>query len=125
MSHNLNFGNLLHLILPQELNNYFEVKEINEEEERIEIFLEELNLSPVGYKKGNLLSKGFYESIVIQDFPIRERSVFLNIKRRKWKEKTTNKIIHRDWNTVAQGTHLTQEFADFLKELLRKTRNKQ
>jgi len=124
MSNNLEFNTLIQLVLPKELNDYFEVKKIEEGKTKIEIFLEEFNLAPVGYKKENLLSKGFYEPIVIQDFPVRSRSVYLNIKRRKWKDKTTNKIIHRDWNAVAQGTHFTQEFADFLKEILRRTTNK-
>ena len=112
------------MILPKELSDYFTVLGIKEEDKNIELFLEEKNIPPEGYKKDDLLSKGFYEPVTIQDFPLRDRPVYLNIKRRRWKVKSTQKSISRDWKTVAQGTQLTQEFADFLKELYRLSSSK-
>jgi hypothetical protein len=41
MSNNLEFNTLIQLVLPKELNDYFEVKKIEEEKNKIEIFLEE------------------------------------------------------------------------------------
>jgi len=115
---------LLQLILPKELTEYFEVRGYREEGRKIELMLEEKNVVPEGYKKEDLLSKGFYDPVIIQDFPLRDRPLYLNIKRRRWLEKSTNNVIFRDWNTVAQGTKLTKEFADFLKELFRQTTDK-
>ncbi len=43
--------------------------------------------------------------------------VTLCIKRRRWEVKDTGKTISRDWNVVQQGTRMTKEFADFLKDL--------
>ncbi|MEC4050114.1 transposase family protein [Flavobacterium sp. SUN046] len=60
-----------------------------------------------------------FSPITVQDFPIREYKVYLHIKRRRWLNMTTNKVVYRDWNIVAKGTRLTQEFATFLKEINR------
>jgi hypothetical protein len=43
----------------------------------------------------------------------------LHIKRRRWTNKTTGEFMQRDWQLVAKGTHMTQEFAAFLKEINR------
>ena len=45
------------------------------------------------------------------------KSVFLHIKRRRWTEKKTKQIVKRNWELVGQGTRMTNEFADFLKEI--------
>ena len=62
---------LLQLILPKELTEYFEVRGYREEGRKIELMLEEKNVVPEGYKKEDLLSKGFYDPVIIQDFPFR------------------------------------------------------
>ena len=120
----INLLEIIKYIFPKELTDYFDVIQFEEENNYLRFYLEERNVPPDGYSKDEVLSKGFYDPIEIQDFPLRERAVYLNIKRRRWKEKATNKILHRDWNTVAQGTKLTQEFADFLKEIYRYTTHK-
>ncbi|WP_445438802.1 ISAon1 family transposase N-terminal region protein [Dyadobacter chenwenxiniae] len=51
----------------------------------------------------------------MQDFRIRGHKVFLHIKRRKWLNIKTRKVVHRDWNQVAEGTRMTSEFSAFLK----------
>jgi len=55
---------------------------------------------------------------MIQDFPIREWKVFLKIRRRKWKDLESGKVVSRDWQLAAKGTSMTQEFASFLKEMV-------
>lgn len=59
----------------------------------------------------------FYDPIVVQDFPIRGKKVYLNIRRRRWVLKDENRYVSRNWKLVAQGSRMTQEFATFLKEL--------
>lgn len=59
------------------------------------------------------------DEITIQDFPLRGKYVYLHIKRRRWTNKTKEENIKRDWNLVAKGTRMTQEFAAFLKEINR------
>ncbi|HFG0472245.1 hypothetical protein ACKUCG_11210 [Flavobacterium psychrophilum] len=55
------------------------------------------------------------EEITIQDFPLRGQFEYLHIKRRRWTNKYNSEIIKRDWNLVAKGTHMTQEFMFFLR----------
>ena len=52
-----------------------------------------------------------------EDFPLRGKKVFLNIRRRRWLLKKHNEYISRNWRMVAEGTRMTQDFASFLKEL--------
>jgi transposase len=61
----------------------------------------------------------YFEEITVQDFPIRGHQVYLHITRRRWLNEDTGKIVFRDWNLVADGTRVTQEFASFLKEINR------
>lgn len=109
---------LLKLLLPSELFTYFEITNLEVQENRLDVFLQEKNAIPSKYSSEKLISKGFHPETVIQDFPIRNKPVYLHILRRRWQVESSKKVISRDWNTVAKGTRLTSEFATFLKELL-------
>ena len=109
---------LYRLLLPREVQYYFEIVKIEtlEKEQRVNIYLEEKNELPKGYSKTEYESKGFHNEITVQDFPLRGKAAFLLVKRRRWRNKTTGEIIERDWHLVAEGTRITQDFAVFLKE---------
>lgn len=113
------FNSLLKILLPNYIIDYFELTVIEQKEETLHLYLEEINKTPIEYSQYKLQSKGFFEPITVQDFPIREYKVFLHIKRRRWLNLSTNKAVFRDWNLVAKGTRFTQEFASFLKEISR------
>jgi len=108
--------------LPKDLLDYFRVVSINElddpdrDDNMIEIHLEEKNELPKGYKRTSYESKGFAKPSRIQDFPIRGKAVYLVIKRRRWRHKETMKEIGSDYSFIAEGSRLTQELSDFLKE---------
>lgn len=108
---------LVEALLPNDLFQYFEITNVKITEKEIQVDLDELNSPPSSHKNVNLISKGFHAPVVIQDFPIRERAVFLHVRRRKWKEERTGKIISNSWDTVAQGTRFTKGFASFLKDV--------
>ena len=110
--------NAFKLILPKEVFEYFEVVGLEENEEQIDISLDEIDFVPVGYKREELESKGFHQRVLIQDFPLRRRSVFLHVRRRKWLVKSSGNIISQDCKLMAKGTHFTNEFAIFLKGIL-------
>ncbi len=111
------FKALVEALLPKDLFQYFEITNVAITEKEIQVDLDELNNPPISYKKVKLTSKGFHASVIIQDFPIRERAVFLHVRKRKWKEEQTGKIISNNWDTVAKGTRFTKGFASFLKEV--------
>lgn len=105
------------LLLPEGTLNYFDVINVVEDSTQIVIYLEEKNLVPDEYKDQETESKGFYEPVVVRDFPIRGREVFLNVRRRRWIIKPDGQYISRNWLLVASGTSMTREFASFLKEI--------
>ena len=110
---------LYEYLFPEDLLEYFALVQIEERETGLHFYFEERNIPPTGYKAEELESKGFVNSVRIQDFPLRGRAVFLEVRRRRWRVKSDRKTISRDWKVVAAGTGLTTDFAAFLKGVLR------
>ncbi|WP_339921812.1 transposase [uncultured Cyclobacterium sp.] len=106
---------LLRLLLPAGLLDYFKITSAKFNDGNYYIYLEEQNIHPEHLQGAKLTSKGFYDEVSIQDFPLRGKACFLKIKRRKWLNEDTGKNVSRDWNLVANGTRMTEEFALFLK----------
>ena len=111
------FKGLLKILLPPVIFEYFELTKLEKTGEVLHLYLEELNKQPKEFSSDKSQSKGFFEEITVQDFPIRGHQVFMHIKRRRWLNETTGKVVFRDWDVVAKGTRLTDEFASFLKEI--------
>ena len=112
---------MISLFLPEGLLSHFSITDIQTlcevklKREIFHIYLEEKNNLPQGYRKEHYESKGFYNSKIIQDFPIRGKAVYLVIKRRRWREKSTRKEIKSDYSFIAVSSKLTEELAAFLK----------
>jgi transposase len=119
MTELLSSKNLIKYILPKGILDYFTIVKVEEIFEQLYISLEEKNTVPSEYSNKRILSKGFFKTTIVQDFPVRGMPVFLRIKRRRWKLVDTGEIVFRNWELVAEGTKYTQEFATFLKGLLR------
>ncbi|MBB6498397.1 transposase [Pedobacter cryoconitis] len=110
---------LLSLFLPEFILENFEFTNAIEEPDTFHIQLEELNSLPKEWDSIKVHSKGFFPEIVVQDFPIRGHKVFYHIKRRRWINVESGKVIYRDWTLVEKGTRMTGDFAAFLKEINR------
>ena len=80
------------------------------------IDFEEKNQIPNGYESKDYESKGFMESKLIQDFPLRGKAVYLRIKKRRWRHKQTGGLLKRDFSFIADGSKFTKDLSDFLKE---------
>lgn len=104
---------LASLILPLEILPYFEVTRVIKHEQRIDLYLDECNNLPK--QPYTYFSKGFTEERTIQDFPLRGKAVFFHVRKRKWQEKETGHIVTNSYDLAHQGTHLSYEFASFLK----------
>jgi len=113
------YSELIKLLLPEIIVEYFELTSYKKTEEILHLYLKELNSIPKEYRQHKLSSKGFFDEITVQDFPIRGHQVYLHITRRRWLNEDTGQVVFRDWNLVADGTRVTQEFASFLKEINR------
>ena len=105
------------LLLPEGTLDYFIISDVKESSTEIVIYLEEKNEVPSEYSSMQVESKGFYEPVVVQDFPIRGKKLFLNIRRRRWIVKDEGRYVSRNWKPVAEGSRMTHDFASFLKEL--------
>ncbi len=99
-----------------DLVDLFELGEVSTKKILFEIHLDEKNELPVGFSASEYESKGFLPSSTIQDFPIRGKAVYLVIRRRRWRHKLTRKEITNNYSHVAEGSRLTQELSDFLKD---------
>lgn len=111
------YKELVKLLLPEEIFDYFEITNMVVEGRSVSVFLDERDIKPVAFSGQKLTSKGFHSESIIQDFPIRNKAVFLHVRRRRWLVEPTNEVVSRDWNSVAEGTRYTRSFADFLKGL--------
>lgn len=95
---------------------FLELDNISDKTKLYEIHLEENNVILGDFDQSLYESKGFTE-VVLQDFPIRGKAVFLRFKRRRWRLKSDKtKIIRNDFSFVAVGSGFTQELSDFLKD---------
>lgn len=112
-----NYIDLLKHILPPFLVEHFELTKSEQKGEQLHLYFEEKSKVPNEFANRQLVSKGFYNEISIQDFPLRGKYVFLHIKRRRWTDKLTGEIVFREWKEVEEGTRMTNEFAAFLKEI--------
>ena len=110
---------LTKIFLPEVLVDHFDLTNHEIKAGALHFYYTEKNIPPAEHKDKKIHSKGYYKEAVVQDFPIRGKSVYLYIKRRKWLEIESKKIIKRDWILVAKATRMTKEFATFLKELHR------
>jgi len=114
----MEIASLLKYLLPEDLLEYFELMQVKESDHTtLSFYLDEKNIVPPEHNGKQLVSHGFDDPVTIQDFPLRQRGVYLVVRRRKWKDKVTGKIYSRTWDLTAQGTSYSKEFAAFLKEL--------
>ena len=105
---------LIKLFLPEGILDYFEITDILDSQSKLIIYLEEKPVLPNEFKDRKLHSHGFFKKFDVDDFPIRKKACVLRIKRRRWIDTETSKIVSRDWDLVALGTRMTSEFALFL-----------
>jgi hypothetical protein len=111
------YKELVKLLLPGEIFDYFEITNVIVQDRSVSVFLDERDIKPAAFSGQELTSKGFHAESIIQDFPIRNKAVFLHVRRRRWLVEPTKEVVSRDWDSVAEGTRYTKSFADFLKGL--------
>lgn len=119
---------LLSLFLPDGLLDYFDIidyKTNSRDQELftkdLTIFLVEKAIVPEEYADISTIASGFMEAREINDYPIRDMLVKLNIKRRRWEVMIDGKKkkVSRDWNLVLEGTRMSADYSAFLKEISR------
>ncbi len=114
----MNEHKLLWDMLPEGLEEYFDLESYEKTELRFRIVLIEKNIIPELPKKyqGKNIVNTVIKPITIDYFPIKGRKGELIVKRRCWKFENVDQWLKREINICAPGTKLEKEFADFLKE---------
>lgn len=119
---------ILSLFFPSGLLDYFDIVDYQTQSTNKElftqgltIFLEEKKIVPEEYKDCQIKACGFMEARNIDDFPIRDMLVKLNIKRRRWEILIDGKKqkVSRDWDLVIEGARMSEDYSTFLKEISR------
>lgn len=111
---------LAKLIAPGAIGDNFEIKAIDEKSETITILLEEKDdLIPEILKGKEVVLDGFLNPLVMQTFPLKDKPVYLSIRRRRWKEKgSQGESFSNTYDLHRKGMKTTNEFGNFLKEEL-------
>ena len=109
---------LLRAILPDVLIDNFDVVNFEKTDSRFDIWLDEKKVLMREDKvRASVISHGFGDYHTIRDFPIRGRSTYLHVRKRKWLDKDTGEIFSYDWElSEYDETHLNAEFVSFLKD---------
>lgn len=119
---------LLALFLPEGILDYFEIVSYEKDTSGKKIYKQQLTLSlqekdiiPEEYKGYQYKACGFMEARYLDDYPIRNMLVKLKVKRRRWEViiDGQKKKVSRDWEVIAQGTRMSEEYAAFLKGISR------
>ena len=109
---------LLRAILPDVLIDNFEVVKYEKTDVRFDIWLDDKKVQLREDKyNSSVISHGFGDYRVIQDFPLRGRATYLHVRKRKWLDKDTGEIFTYEWDlSEYDQTRLNAEFVAFLKE---------
>jgi hypothetical protein len=92
------YSELIKLLLPEIIVEYFELTSYKKGEEILHLYLKEINSIPKEYRQYKLSSKGFFDEITVQNFPIRGHQAYLHITRRRWLTEDTGQVVFRVWN---------------------------
>ncbi len=109
---------ILHSVFPSIIIDNFDIVDLEDSQksERLDIYLDEKKIIPEELRSREVLSHGFTQEKIIQDFPLRGKAVYLHLRRRKWLDKEHNTIHTRRYDISYEGTQLTKEFVSFLKD---------
>lgn len=108
---------LVSLVLPESILSRFEIVNIESDSLSIKIYLDEIAKSEY-LSCPSIESKGFLSAVSVRDFPIRDKSVDLIVRRRRWLDKRTGACFTAPYDDLlAKGTRYSKELAAFLKEV--------
>lgn len=112
------YQELLKLIVPKEITDNFELIEIVERTNMITLSFEEISSRiPKPLIGKEVVLDGYLNQLELQTFPLKDKTVYIAIRRRRWKEKGANKQSYSNtYELHVEGMKTTKEFGAFLKE---------
>jgi hypothetical protein len=113
---------LLWAMLPEGLQEYFDVESYEKTDTHFRITLIEKNevpeILPEEYQRKKIINTTL-KPITIDSFPIRGRVTTLTLKRRRWTFEGVEELYMRPLDIRTEGTKLENEFAEFVKKINR------
>ena len=108
------------MIVPKEITQDFELKEIIEKTGMITLYFEELpDRIPKVLQGKEVVMDGFINQLELQTFPLKDKTVHIAIRRRRWKAKgDISQSYSNNYDLHLEGMKTTKEFGAFLKEEL-------
>lgn len=109
---------MIWMCLPAGLDELFEIVKFERTDQAYDIWLDEKKqLSDEDRHNPNIVARGYTDYVVIQDYPLRGRPVYLHMRKNKWWDKLTNEIFSYNLELPnEEGTRLSAEFVVFLKD---------
>lgn len=109
---------MIWMCLPQGLAELFEIVRFEGTSQSYDIWLDEKKqLSDEDKNNPNIVARGYTDYVVIQDYPLRGRPLYLHMRKNKWWDKLTNEIFSYNIELPNEdGTRLSAEFVSFLKD---------
>lgn len=106
------------MFLPQGLGELFEMVRFERTDHAYDIWLDEKKeRSEEDRRNTNIVARGYTDYVVIQDYPLRGRPVYLHMRKNKWWNKSTGEIFSYNLELPNEdGTRLSAEFVSFLKD---------
>jgi len=114
------YKELLNLIAPDVITENFILIEIVENASTITLYFEEKEERiPKELKDKDVVLDGYLNTLELQTFPLKDKTVYIAVRRRRWKEKGRNeKSYSNTYELHYDGMKTTKEFGVFLKEEL-------
>lgn len=108
---------LLSFLAPEEITSNFTLVSISETSDYLVLeFEENEDLLPIELKGCCYKLNGFMNKVELHTFPQKGKACYLQIKRRRWVDTTTNQSHCNAYDFHQDGMKATDEFGEFLKK---------
>jgi hypothetical protein len=108
---------LYELIVPAEILAAFEITGISELKEYIQVELVEKSENFHKITSEECTLNGYLNPLELQHYPVTGKPCLLQLKRRRWKVKSSNEDIFNSYQFQVAGTKATTAFGSFLKSV--------
>lgn len=108
----------LSIMIPEEILFAFDLQKVIENDTEILFdLLEKHDNVPTELQGKEFVMNGYLNPTTLQSFPLKGKSCYLYLRRRRWKEKASSdtKSYHNEYEFTAIGTMATKAFGAFLK----------
>lgn len=106
------------ILIPEKWREYFEIKELIQKENEMNLILREKETCvPSSLEGKDWVLNGYTKPVEIIDYPFRGKLMYIKFLRRRWKVRGENESHVNTYEFHRPGMKTTDEFGDFLKGL--------